>query len=166
MQEVKDRSEVDFYELINANQMSDELWAEAEAYAHDAMDKDWKDYCERKEHFDDAFYTQSPYYFNLWKLASNKGSVYEEVLTKDGEVVPSVVMKTKFGEAWMVKSSWDKNADVVEWVNVSVASTVEKQQKHYAKKGYQIALVEVRGYIYNGQVKPAWSDVKSIEVLK
>jgi len=166
MQEVKDRSEVDFYELINANQMTDELWQEVEAYVKEKVAKDWADYCERKQHFDDAFYRKNSYDDALQQLAQNKGSVYENVLTKGGEIVPAVIVKTKYGEAWMVKSSWDKNADVIEWVNVSVASTVEKEQKHYAKKGYQIALAEVRGYIYNGQVKPAWSDVKSVEICK
>jgi hypothetical protein len=166
MQQVKDRSEVDFYELINANKMTDELWQDVESYVKEKVAKDWNDYVERKEHFDDAFYRKNSYDDALQKLAEQKGVIYEYVLTKDGEVVPCQIVKTKFGEAWVVKTSWDKNADVVEWVNVSVASTVEKEQKHYAKKGYQIALVEVRGYIYNGQVKPAWSDVKSIEVLK
>ena len=165
MSEVKDRTEVDFVELINANQMTDELWAEVEAYAHDAMDKDWSDYLERKEHFDDAYFTQSPYFFNLWKLASNKGYVYEEVLTKDGEVVPSQVVKTKYGQAWIVKASWDYNAEIVEWVNVSVASSSAKKQAHYAKKGYQLVLAEVRGSFKNSEAKPIWSDVKSVEVI-
>ena len=165
MSEVKVRTEAEFIELINANQMTDELWAEVEALAHDAMNKDWSDYLERKEHFDDAYFTQSPFYFNLWKLASNRGFIYEDVLSKDGQVVPSQVVKTKYGQAWVVKDCWNHDAQVVEWVNVSVASTSEKQQAHYAKKGYQNVIAEVRGYFKNGEAKPVWSDIKSIEVI-
>lgn len=166
MSQVMESQETDFYELINANKMTDELWQEVEAYVKEKVTKDWEDYLERKQHFDDAFYRKNSYDDALQKLAQQKGVIYEHVLTKDGVVVPSVVVKTKFGEAFVVKNSWDKNAEVVEWVNVSVANTVQKQQQHYAKKGYQLALVEVRGYIYNGKVYPAWSDIKSIEVLK
>ena len=165
MSEVKVRTEAEFIELINANEMTDELWAEVKALADDAMSKDWDDYCERKQHFDDAYFTQSPFYFDLWKLASNKGVVYEDVLTKDGQVVPSQVVKTKYGQAWVVKTSWDYDAEVVEWVNVSVASTSAKQQAHYAKKGYQNVIAKVRGCFKNGKVKPVWSDVKSVEVI-
>ena len=165
MSQVKDRSKVDFHELINENKMTDELWQEVEAYCKEQISNEWADYLERKENYDDAHYSINKYYKTLQTLAENKGNVYEYVLTKDGEIVPAVIVKTKYGEAWMVKSSWDKNADVIEWVNVSVASTVEKEQKHYAKKGYQIAWATVRGYVFNGEVKAVWSDVKSVEAL-
>jgi hypothetical protein len=166
MSQVKDTTGVDFYDLINNNQMTDELWQEVEASTKADQAKDYADFIERQQHFDDAFYRPNYYYQVLERLAANRGYVSEYVLTKDGEIVPTTIVKTKYGQAWVVKSSWDKDADVVEWVNVSVASTVEKEQKHYAKKGYQIALAEVRGHIYKGEVKPVWSDVKSLDVLK
>jgi hypothetical protein len=166
MTQVKQRTDADFYELINANQMTDELWAEVEAYAQKQLDDDWASYIERKEHFDDAYHRASPYDTELKHLAERKGVVYEWVLVKDGQVVPSVVVKTKYGESWIVKKSWDYDSEIVEWVNVSVASTTEKQQAFYAKKGYQMALATVRGKIVNGRVKPLWSDIRSVEVVK
>jgi hypothetical protein len=166
MNQVAQRTEADFYELINADQMTDELWAEVAVYAQKQLDAEWDNYQERKQHFDDAVYRPSPYDTELKHLAERKGVVYEQVLAKDGQVVPSVVVKTKFGESWIVKKSWDYDAEIVEWVNVSVASTTEKQQAFYAKKGYQMVLATVRGRIVNGRVKPVWSDIKSVEVVK
>lgn len=163
MSEIKDK--VDFYELINANQVTDAGWDEVKAYAEAGLQKDWDDYLERKNHFDDAFYTQSSYYWNLKVLAENNGYVFEHVLAKGGEVVPCEIVNTKYGKSWIVKSSWDKDAVVVEWVNVSVASTNAKQQAHYAKKGYSFVVAEVRGRFVNGKVQPVWSDVKSVEVI-
>lgn len=163
MSQVKDK--IDFYELINANEMTDELWAEVVAYADEAMRKDWDDYLERRNLFDDAYYRPSSYYTSLKNLAECKGFTYVWVLAKDGQVVPSEVVKTKYGESWIVKDSWAKDAEVVEWVNVSVASSSAKQQAHYAKKGYQLVCAEVRGVFTNGVVKPVWSDVKSVEVI-
>jgi hypothetical protein len=71
-------------------------------------------------------------------LAHAKGidSVYG-LVDLAGQVVNAKIVEGKYGEVWLVK---DENENV-SWVNVSQAKDISRQQKHYEKFGYQIALV-------------------------
>jgi hypothetical protein len=71
-------------------------------------------------------------------LAHSKGidSVYG-LVDLDGQVVNAKIVDGKYGEVFLVK---DENENV-SWVNVSQAKDISRQQKHYEKFGYRIALV-------------------------
>ena len=150
-------------ELFNKEGVTDPEWEQALKQIQDEERKEWADFIERREQYDDAIHSQ-PYVSKYRDYVSNKGYGYDYSLADlDGNIVNSRIVDGKYGEAWVI----NKDDGSVEWVNVSTASSVAKRQAHYNKKGYQLVLCEVRvrtttrGYTFFD-----WSDVKSVEVLK
>lgn len=129
-------------ELLERDDVTEAEWQEAAAYIDEAQTKHWEDYLERRQNFDDAIFTQI--HAELGQIVRNRGISTEWVLTREGEIVPAVIVDGRYGQVWAVKKDWGYDAELVEWVNVSTASTIEKEQVHYAKKGYQIALAEFK----------------------
>lgn len=76
--------------------------------------------------------------FREANLARNHGVDYEYGLVDlEGNLVDAKMVDGKFGRVWCVQVGEGQ----VAWVNVSQASSVEKEQKFYRGKGYQIARV-------------------------
>lgn len=130
-------------EMLNADELaSDSEWNEAEQYLALEAEKEWQDFLERAQVFDDAYHIAPNR--NIAKAVRGKGTSTEYVLVKDGEIVPAEIVSGAYGNVWCVKDAWGKDGNLVEWVNVSVAATFEKQNAFYAKKGYQMALASFR----------------------
>lgn len=100
-------------------------------------------------------------YFRMADLARNQGINWVWGLVDlDGNLVNAEIVNGKYGKIWCIK----KEDGAVEWVNVSVASTVCKEQIFYGKKGYQLAKVEYRFCEYKGQLQPIHNS-KAISVV-
>jgi hypothetical protein len=120
--------------------VSDSEWAEAVKEAEERIDEiEARRISNLQEDFAD-FYggIQLQSALRELSLAKNKGvdSVYG-LVDLGGQVVNAKIVEGKYGEVWLVK---DENENV-SWVNVSQAKDISRQQKHYEKFGYQIALV-------------------------
>lgn len=122
------------YEFFGREDVTEQEWLAAEALIAEDEAKNWAEYLERRENFDDAIH--SPRNTQLLKAVRNRGIETEWVLVKDGEIVPARLVDGRYGLVWAVKTGWDYDAELVEWVNCSTASTIEKERAHYAKKGY------------------------------
>lgn len=129
-------------ELLNRDDVTEAEWQEAEAYLNEETTKHWQDYLERRQNYDDAVFSEI--HAEIGKTVRNRGISTQWVLTRDEEIVPAIIVEGRYGQVWAVKKDWGYDAELVEWVNVSTASTIEKEQVHYAKKGYQIALAEFK----------------------
>jgi hypothetical protein len=78
------------------------------------------------------------------EMAKSRGIDTENGLaTLDGEIVDAKIVDGKFGRVWRIKH----DDDSVEWVNISVAEDIKRQQAHYAKKGYQKVWIKYH-YLY------------------
>lgn len=135
-------TENDIYAFFNRDDVTEQEWLAAEAFIAEGRSKAWADYIERRENFDDAIYSDR--FRRLSIAVNNRGVETEWVLVKDGEIVPARIVEGQYGLVWCVKTGWEFDADVVEWVNLSVASTIEKKRAHYAKKGYELRLAEFK----------------------
>lgn len=72
------------------------------------------------------------------RLARNHGVDFEcGLVDLEGNLVDAKIVDGKYGKVWCVQVGGGQ----VNWVNVSTASTTEKEQKFYRSKGYQIANV-------------------------
>ncbi len=129
-------------DLFHRDDVTDPEWAEAKLWIEDAKAKAWADYLERSESFDDAYYSDA--FREIGSAVELKGFKSTWVLVKDGEIVSAEIVSGKYGDVWCVKDGWGYDANLVEWVNVSVAATIEKQNAFYAKKGYQMALASFK----------------------
>lgn len=98
------------------------------------------------------------------KLARNHGIDYvEQLVDANGNVVDASKVNGKYGYVWLIKNGEQD----YQWVNVSQASTVAKQQKFYASKGFQLAHVYYRFCEYRGEFRPAFNaEPIRIEVCK
>lgn len=80
------------------------------------------------------------------RLARNEGIDSElSFVDLEGNLVDAKIVDGKYGSVWRVS----KADGSVEWVNVSVANSIEKQQKFYRGKGYQ--MVNVYYHFARGQ---------------
>ena len=150
-------------ELFNREGVTDSEWEQALKDIEEQQTKQWADYLERSRHYDDAVYSD-PYDSRYRTYVGKKGYGYVHSLTDlEGNIVNSKIVDGRYGKVWVI----NKDDGSVEWVNVSTASTFTKEQAHYRKKGYQIALCTVRvRTTKHGDVYFDWSDVKNVEVLK
>lgn len=124
----------------NQEVVSDSEWADAIKEIEKRIDEiEARRIRNLEEDFAD-FYGGTQLRTALWELslAHNKGvSFVHGLVNLDGEVVDAKIVDGKYGEVFLVK---DENENV-SWVNVSQAKDVARQQKHYEKFGYRIALV-------------------------
>jgi hypothetical protein len=75
------------------------------------------------------------------RLARNHGVDFVFGLVNlQGELVNARMVDGRYGKVWCV----EKSDGSVEWVNVSVARSVAREQEFYRGKGYQIAKVFYR----------------------
>lgn len=103
-------------------------------------------------------------YHRMANLARNYGVDWVYGLVDlDGNLVDAEIVNGKYGQVWLIR----KSPNVIEWVNVSTASSVAKEQKFYASKGYQMVEVYYRFCEYKGQFKPVFNEAPiRIEVCK
>lgn len=132
----------DVYGFFNRDDVTEPEWVAAEALIAEDNAREWADYVERRQNFDDAIHQNRNR--QVSDAVRKRGIETDWVLVKNGEIVPARIVEGKFGLVWCVKTGWGHDADVVEWVNVSQASTVEKERAHYAKKGYEYQLAEFK----------------------
>jgi hypothetical protein len=95
------------------------------------------DYARFSQNFEDAISTACDlegyaYYYGL--------------ATLDGELTTAKIVDGRYGQVWLIKKGYTADGrEDIEWVNVSVASTVAKEQKFYEGKGYQLVMVRAQG---------------------
>lgn len=103
-------------------------------------------------------------------LAKNHGvASFRALATLDGELVYATAFDSRFGsgQVYRVCLSPEYNAPVIAWVNVSTASTVEKEQRHYRKHGFQLVWVTRRVRPDGRGFKPVYElPPISVEVLE
>lgn len=136
-------------ELINDGKFNFEDDAAVEA-AQKVLDaehtKEWNEFCERRDNFDDAIYTHPWGYDALRRILNLRGETWDWALADLGDnMVKAKIVDGKFGKVWCIEKT-----DGVEWVNVSTANTIAKEQKFYQSKGYQLAVATYTAKIGSG----------------
>lgn len=161
--DMSEGDEVIISELFNREDVTDAEWEQAAADIKAQEAKQWAEFIERSKYYDDAFYSD-PYDSRFANFVANKGYGYQYSLADmDGNVVDAKIVDGKFGQVWLV----NKADGSIEWVNVSTASTVAKEQAHYNKKGYQLVMCEVRVRVAKGgNYYFDWNDIKEMEIAK
>lgn len=151
------------WELFERDDVTESEWQEALEVIEAEEKQEWANFLKRQENYDDAFYTD-PWISRFRPYIRNRGYGFVYRLADlDGNLVKSKVVNGKFGEVWMV----EQKDGSVEWVNVSVAESVAKQQAHYNKKGYQLVYCKVR--VRLGQYHKPYlnmDEVVEVEVVK
>lgn len=150
-------------ELFERNDVTDVEWAGALAVIEAEESKQWAEFLERQQNFDDAVYS-NPWVSKLRSYVGNKGCGFiYQLADLQGNLVKSKMVDGKFGKVWLV----EKQDGSVEWVNVSSAEKFSRQQAHYNKKGYQLVQCTVRIRL-NKQGEPYHNldEVIEVEMLK
>lgn len=133
--------------IFTQESVSAQEWADYIAATEAADAKDWADFLERQQNYDDALQPSNRERKNGRYLAQNEGvDTFYFLGDLDGNILPARMVDGKFGKVWCVTESEEYGSPVVAWVTVSSASTVAKEQKFYASKGYQLVAVEARAY--------------------
>lgn len=140
------------------NKMKNSIW-----YREDVSSQEWENHaveCEKKSReveldrqriLDEdgyAFYhgEMMAQHDREARLARNHGVDWVNGLVDlEGKVLDAEIVDGKYGQVWRVRNEDGS----VAWVNVSVANSIEKQQKFYRGKGYQ--MVSVRYHFARGQ---------------
>ena len=150
-------------EMFSREDVTDAEWAQAAANIKEQEAKQWAEFLERSNNFDDAVYSD-PYDSRFMKFVTYKGYGFQYALADmEGNVVDAKIVDGKFGKVWLI----NKSDGSIEWVNVSSASTIAKEQAHYNKKGYQLVSCEVRvRTAKSGDYYFDWKDIKNVEVAK
>lgn len=154
---------VDIAELFNRDNVTNAEWSEALQEIKNQESKQWAEFLVRRNDFDDAIYSD-PFVSRYRNYVEQKGLAFEWLLVDmNGKIVDAKIVDGKFGKVWAV----NKEDGSTEWVNVSSASTYAKEQAHYNKKGYQIAMCEVRVRTNSqGNIYFDWNEVNNIEIAK
>jgi hypothetical protein len=129
--------------IFNAENITDEEWVE---YAAEQRKRSREREQQKMQNWSDDvwdFYANASIsnYDRKAYLADNKGIDWVYGLADfDGKVLDADIVDGKYGQVWRIRNEDGS----VSWVNVSRASTVAKEQAHYAKKGVKMVTVYYR----------------------